>query len=228
MLKATRCDDNIVPTPVGKDQKLFGECVGKILINYEGTGMDKDLMVKFLTKEAIKTPSNTIYKDRLWAAIRKAHRDVMTGARTKNISKYTERNKGGKNTTLDYLYEQISAEKGSLCSETLIKKLRDKDKEIEFAAIQKLVNMTLKYLIILKEYEETSFDFTICEEKCDCPIDSIILERLKEINGKNHECWTNMGKSEYEDVQEEIQSHLKKQYKDDTHGNIWFDFLYWE
>lgn len=53
--------------------------------------MEKNLIIRFLTTEAIKTPDMPRHKDRLWDAIRKAHRDVMTGARTGNISKYAEK-----------------------------------------------------------------------------------------------------------------------------------------
>lgn len=55
----------------------------------------------------------------------------------------------------------------------MIQKLQKNDGTLEFAAIQKLVNMTLKYLIILNECEGTASVFDICEEKCDCPVDSI-------------------------------------------------------
>ncbi len=190
--------------------------------------MDKNLMIRFLTTEAIKTPNRPKHKDRLWGAIRKAHRDVMTGARTGNISKYAEKNKDGKDETLEYLYQKILNAKEPLSSGILIEKLRKNDNEIEFAAIQKLVNMTLKYLIILNECEETAPAFTVCEEKCDCPIDSIILEKLNRINGNPHKCWTNMDKSDYVAVQNEIQAYLKNEYPRGTHGNIWFDFLMWK
>ena len=88
--------------------------------------------------------------------------------------------------------------------------------------------MTLKYLIILNECEGTASVFDICEEKCDCPVDSIILEKLGRINGNPHKCWTNMDESDYIDVQNEIQTYLKKEYPQGTHGNIWFDFLIWK
>ena len=190
--------------------------------------MDKNLMIRFLTTEAIKTPDRPKHKDRLWGAIRKAHRDVMTGARTGHISKYAEKNKDGKDETLEYLYQEILNAKEPLSSGVLIEKLRKNDDEIEFAAIQKLVNMTLKYLIILNECEGTASALTICEERCDCPIDSIILERLKKINGKRHKCWTKLEENEYIDVQNEIRAYLKREYPQDTRGNIWFDFLMWK
>lgn len=200
-----------------------------------GIEMEKNLIIRFLTTEAIKTPDRPKHKDRLWDAIRKAHRDVMTGARTGNISKYAEKNKYGKDETLEYLYQEIRNAKEPLSSSFLIQKLQKNDGTIEFAAIQKLVNMTLKYLIILNECEGTASVFDICEEKCDCPVDSTILKKLARINkkigrinGNPHKCWTNMDESDYIDVQNEIQTYLKKEYPQGTHGNIWFDFLMWK
>lgn len=142
--------------------------------------MEKNLIIRFLTTEAIKTPDRPKHKDRLWAAIRKAHRDVMTGARTGNISKYAEKNKDGKDETLEYLYQEIRNAKEPLSSSFLIQKLQKNDGTLEFAAIQKLVNMTLKYLIILNECEGTASVFDICEEKCDCPVDSTILKKTRQ------------------------------------------------
>lgn len=190
--------------------------------------MEKNLIIRFLTTEEIKTPDRPKHKDRLWDAIRKAHRDVMTGARTGNISKYAEKNKDGKDETLEYLYQEILNAKEPLSSSFLIQKLQKNDGTLEFAAIQKLVNMTLKYLIILNECEGSASDFAICEEKCDCPIDSIILERLNKINGKKHECWTKIEEPEYIKVQDEIRAYLREEYPQDTRGNIWFDFLMWK
>ena len=190
--------------------------------------MEKDLMIRFLTTEAIKTPNNPTHRDRLWDAIRKAHRDVMTGARTGNMPKYVEKNRDGKDKTLEYLYQEILNAKESLSSDFLIQKLCKNDNELEFAAAQKLVNMTLKYLIILNECEGQVPTFGICEEKCDSPIDSIILERLNKINGNKHECWTKMKEPEYIKVQNEIRTYLKEEYPQDTRGNIWFDFLMWK
>ena len=190
--------------------------------------MEKNLIIRFLTTEAIKTPDRPKHKDRLWDAIRKAHRDVMTGARTRNISKYAEKNKDGKDETLEYLYQEILNAKEPLSSSFLIQKLQKNDGTLEFAAIQKLVNMTLKYLIILNECEGTASVFDICEEKCDCPIDSIILERLNKINGNKHECWTKIEEPEYIKVQDEIRAYLREEYTQDTRGNIWFDFLMWK
>ena len=87
--------------------------------------------------------------------------------------KVCRKNKDGKEETLEYLYQEILNAKEPLTSSFLIQKLQKNDGTLEFAAIQKLVNMTLKYLIILNECEGTASVFDICEEKCDCPVDSI-------------------------------------------------------
>lgn len=142
--------------------------------------------------------------------------------------KVCRKNKDGKDETLEYLYQEILNAKEPLSSSFLIQKLQKNDGTLEFAAIQKLVNMTLKYLIILNECEGTASVFDICEEKCDCPIDSIILERLNKINGNKHECWTKIEEPEYIKVQDEIRAYLREEYPQDTRGNIWFDFLMWK
>ena len=190
--------------------------------------MDKELMIRFLIKEAIKPSANSKHQDRLWDAIRKANRDVMTGARTGNIPQYVKNNKDNIDKSLECLYIVIKNEKEPLCSAKLIKELQEENITIEFGAIQKLVNMTLKYLIILNECENSKPIFNICEEKCDCPIDSAILDKLFKISKVNHECWTKMQEDEYTSVQSEIALYLKKEYPQKAYGNIWFDFLMWK
>lgn len=189
--------------------------------------MDKELMRNFLIKEVIPPRNSTEHKkDRLWDAVRKANRDLMTAARTGNIEKYAEANKDGQYATVQSLYDIIRMEKEPLCSADLIKKLRKKNKEIEFGAVQKLVNMTLKYLIIINAFENE--EFNICEEKCDCPLDSAILKKLKDLNKIEHECWTKIDDAEYDSIQTEISEHLKTEYPAKAYGNIWFDFVEWD
>ena len=190
----------------------------------------KALMSRFLLKEAIKPRAEKEYKEkRLWDAIKKAHKDVMTGARTGNIPTYCVANKNGANHTLKQLYDDIEQfiEKGKqLCSKDLIESLNKTNPEVEFGAVQKLVNMTLKYIIILNELEE-GFSIQVNEKMCECPIDSIVLDKLYRYNQKKHLCWTKMKDIEYKEVQEEIGGCLKVKYPDQRLGNIWFDFLEW-
>lgn len=189
--------------------------------------MDQDLAIQFLVKETIKKQKSEKAHKRLWDAIWKAHRDTMTGARTGKISKYCTANANGKHTTLDQLYQIIQDTKTPLCSEALIQEIESKDKSIEFPAIQKLVNMTLKYIIILNLFEDIGIEVEVDEESCDCPIDSIILDKLHKYNKMHHSCWTSMEKEEYDLVQDEIRDYLRIEHPDKK-GNVWFDFLMWE
>lgn len=200
--------------------------------------MDRNLMISFLAKEAIKSQGDE--KGRLWDCIRKANRDVMTGARTKKIDNYCEKNRWGNNETLIALYKIICNKCNGnepLYSDNLIKELQkndeniEVDKRIEFGAIQKLVNMTLKYLIILQEFEDTEElrKYEVCEEECECPIDSIILDKLRELNILNEKLtWTSMNEDKYRDVQKKIGEYLKEKYPSKKYGKIWFDFLMWK
>lgn len=179
--------------------------------------------------------------DRLWDAIWKAHRDTVTGARTGNISKYCSKNAHGKKKTLKLLYEIIKEDTSALYTEKVFTALTAKmndvtgekaEKGVEFAAMQKLVNMTLKYIIILNLFEQKEIH-KVCEEKCDCPIDSVILNELKRgrkdvgFSPKEYPSWTLVCQKEYDEIQEDIRECLKKKHPDKK-GNIWFDFLMWE
>lgn len=188
--------------------------------------MNEKWVIRFLVQETIKKQKRPKGEesDRLWDAIWKAHRDTMTGARTGNISEYCTANANGKHTTLDQLYQIIQNTKTPLCSEDLIREIEDRDKSIEFPAIQKLVNMTLKYIIILNLFENIGIE--VDEENCDCPIDSIILDKLHDYNKMHHSCWTSMKKEEYDRVQDEIEDYLRIEHPDKK-GNVWFDFLMW-
>lgn len=94
--------------------------------------MDKNLVVRFLAKEAIKAQGNGKANDRLWDAIRKAHRDATTGARTGNIPYYVDINKDDKNTSLKCLYRIISDSTGPLYSAPLIDQCKMMIKRLNF------------------------------------------------------------------------------------------------
>ena len=72
--------------------------------------------------------------------------------------------------------------------------------------------MTLKYILILNTFED-DFEIKIDECKCDCPVDSIILNELK---GK-HPKWTRIeNEKQYNNIQDEIKTGLR------------FDFEKWQ
>lgn len=209
--------------------------------------MDRELIERFLLKSTIpEAPKNTHENKRLWDAIWRAHRDVLTGrfylkkycGQSKNDAKDGTKDDAKNNTNLvaEELYHLIAEKKPSekLSSEKLICSLEtqsmqtdSKFKDVEFGAIQKLVNMSLKYIIILNEFENTNWEvIPVDETACDCPLDSIILSQLKKDNGKSHTGWTKIEKEEYKKVQQEIKNELEKQGKGGL-GNLYYDFMNW-
>lgn len=199
--------------------------------------MEQKHMYGFLVKTAI--PKNewderNETEKRIRDAIWRAHRDTLTGRfQLKRYIKYTTGGKGEKkHDVTDHLYKTIidCHKKGcAIYSQLLIDNLSNRfidnnevkdDDKVEFGAIQKIVNMTLKYLIILNAFE---FDnpINIDESKCHCPLDSIILEKLEHTELR----WTSISKGDYDKVQEEIGKNLSPEEKPE--GNIFYDFKYW-
>ena len=180
--------------------------------------------------------------DLVWDAIWRAHRDTLTGFTYKAGCFYSNRKDGdggretasAANPIAVRLYELISEKKarGALGSRELIVALHEEFKEpteeelagedapkesmkdaTTFGAIQKLVNMTLKYLLILQEFG--CFDECLVDEaKCDCPLDSKIL---KSMGLGESDKWTRLDKDRYDDIQNTIHSEVK----------ISYDFEHW-
>ena len=194
------------------------------------------------SRRKVKRSSNLV-----WDAIWRAHRDVLTGFRFKDGEFYIARKRAGKpndvaiNGIALMLFELIVSAKQPLSSRYLIDNLYEQFNEPEglrddnvanlsattFGAIQKLVNMTLKYLLILKAFGRLSGgwldDVQIDETACDCPVDSVILERLAESHrGLKGIKWTRITEMQYEDVQKAIDGEM------DSHSRIMYDFKYWQ
>ena len=58
---------------------------------------------------------------------------------------------------------------------------------VNIGLIQKLVNMSVKYLFVIEScelFEKRAFHIHIDEENCDCPLDSKILKRMESDTGK--------------------------------------------
>ena len=184
--------------------------------------MEKELIVKFLVKSTIPKVdlNNFNLAENIEAVLSRAHRDVLTGRFYLPV--YCSKKKDKSNEVVLYLKALIVDKKTTLSSEVLIEELSKEYPDVEFGAVQKLVNMALKYLILLNVMYP-NFIIKIDEKMCDCPLDSIILNKLKERNGKTHTCWTRMNKEEYYQVQKEI----REQILDKTIGNITFDFMNW-
>lgn len=185
--------------------------------------MEKEVMYQFLVKTAIPVIKwgKETETDRIRDAIWRAHRDTLTGRF--QLEKYRELTYGEKkHKVTDALYKKIKEcidSDEALSSEPLIKYLDDNFK-VEFGAIQKLVNMSLKYLIILNAFEFEK-PIAIDEANCHCPLDSIILGKLK----KQHTPWTKIQILEYNEVQQEIYDDPLFDKK--SMGNIVYDFIHW-
>lgn len=187
--------------------------------------MNKDLVIKFLLNEELKfkKPENMEVSDvKVWAAVYKAHLDTLTGRF--NLEKYRVlKNEDGYNKVVVFLYNEIEnriQKSIPLSSGSLIESVNE-EFDVEFGAIQKLVNMTLKYIIVLNAVDDLNVD--VNEKECDCPIDSKILEQLKKDTKMSHTVWTKLEPGEYEMIQKEIRGQLKE-----GQGNIAYDFYNWK
>lgn len=145
--------------------------------------------------------------------LRRANRDTMAGARFK-YDGYAD----NKDFYIGELKKTIlDGEK--LSSRELIKKLDRAKKGANIGSIQKLVNMTLKYLYVLQVY---GYDFGIDPALFDCPLDSIIMDDLDK-KTKPHTKWTQIKTLEdYKSIQKDIAS------LPETKGsNLFYDFRCW-
>lgn len=183
--------------------------------------MERKLIDDFMLKATLGSSKATNHDIPLiWNAIWRAHRDVLTGRFFLPV--YCSKSRD----VTEKLYTVIS-NASVIKSQYLLNVLTQEFEDVEFSAIQKLVNMTLKYLIIANEYDD-DFNINIDEKECHCPVDSIILQKIKEHhkNKPNHTPWTRMQEDEYQIVQNEIREILDhKGYCKE--GNIFFDFLFW-
>ncbi|MDL2289545.1 hypothetical protein LJB83_02140 [Clostridia bacterium OttesenSCG-928-F22] len=95
-----------------------------------------------------------------------------------------------------------------------------------YGLAQKLVNMSFKYLYVFSDRIFNSgqkVDFS----NCDCPLDSIILE--KGLNYKKCK-WSRLSQEHYLECQELIKNRLRNEDIDfelKQLGNLAFDFIIW-
>lgn len=180
--------------------------------------------IRFLLGVAIPKKDDKQYPNtKLFSAIWRAHRDALTG----RFQFENYRNSENNTAIIKELYNHIDSNRTQINSKDLINLLTDNHNKIEFGAIQKLVNMTLKYIIILNQLDNDfkKQGFSVDIENCDCPLDSIILDSLKidEVPKVSGIKWTTINQKEYNDIQSEISKLLKNKYN--TNGNIRYDFI---
>ncbi len=154
----------------------------------------------------------------LWDSIYRAHLDVLSGRF--HLPLYCERGNNGINEITIALYNELNEHNNTvpIIPRTIIQEFSERN-NVEFGAIQKLVNMTFKYLSILKTYhafDDSNRDLNFSPDNCDCPLDSIILGLISdEYNGHS---WTNMSFEEYSEAQSIISNRMNHD------SNLLFDF----
>lgn len=167
-------------------------------------------------KSKLPEKGNLKTEDKLiWEAIYRAHRDVLTGRG--NVTEYSSKKESpdSLNQICLALYDGVKCGE-ELSSSKLVSLLRKTFTDVPMGQIQKLVNMTLKYLLILSRFHLISL--VIDESKCDCPLDSVILERLKEKTK-----WTRL---EDEEEYNRLQEKAKRNSSDKV--ALEYDFINWQ
>lgn len=178
-----------------------------------------------LPKAKAKLPKDMKDGNLVWDAVWRAHCDVVQArGYVKGYSSYgkepwVSQNKHEANIVPARLYELLttwSEDEEPLSSRVLIDQLQkpfewrgenvDLNAPELFGPIQKLVNMTLKYLVMLRTFhvvDETLNNLPgISLDQCDCPLDSAILDSLGGDFGELR--WTRITREEYKAAQEKI------------------------
>lgn len=171
--------------------------------------------------------------DVIYRCIGKAYDDMIVGGRR-------FLNKGTKKKFCKDFKSKLE-EKGFQFSRNLIGETEDLFKENQalkpdyakastYGLAQKVVNMSFKYFYIFDSYLNVNIDYT----NCDCPLDSTILDRLRDekdfstfFDEEENILWTTIENKDYENCQKIIDVALKE--KDDfpkDNGRMAYDW-YW-
>lgn len=150
----------------------------------------------------------------LWDSIFRAHRDALAGRQflpaycSTMIDGNPKRNRREChqiNGVAAALYSILSESTERIYPRDIINRFHTEVfVDVEVGAIQKLVNMTFKYLYILKLYnvDEDSINNVLFNlEDCDCPLDSKILQHIEEYR---ETLWTQIDMPTYINIQEEV------------------------
>lgn len=152
------------------------------------------------------------------AVLHKAKTDANRGTRSAPVGFIG--NVGGRLFAEKRLCDILKDENGAdLSSNTLISTLQKMKGAPSHAFIQKFVNMTLKYIIVLQELKDGIPGIYVDEKQCDCPIDSVIVDCVNKRRKKQFLCWTKQGQSEYYEIQEVIKSKYEIPLE--------YDFVHW-
>lgn len=156
--------------------------------------MQQEQMLPFLVRTAIPKAaahnSQTKQGDVVWDAIWRAHLDTTT--RPHLVQSYSSHkiNAETKSTHSNEVPEKLYAivahasDSQELASTRLIHELAQEFPDVNLGALQKLVNMSLKYLLILQTSQARD---AVLERlprielaNCDCPLDARILSHVED------------------------------------------------
>ena len=197
------------------------------IFDYIGEGelmMKKDNIYRFCVETTIpgilKAVEDADVSAVLDIVIKRANRDVMVGAHFL---------KGGYSANQDYYQEELKRlilqPNADLSSSILINKVyKNMNKhKVNVGAIQKLINMTLKYLYVIQEHGlMNEYALKVELKNCDCPLDSRILEELRKREKKKYTPWTKLDSlDEYKTIQDDISKYVEE-------SNLEFDFDNWK
>lgn len=162
--------------------------------------------------------------------VSRAHKDVMIGARyktTESSTCYCDYNRYYQ----DLVSSLILAEQSQVSGRGIIEKICNKRKKafaVNIGLIQKLVNMTVKYLYVINASGLGDIEIEIVKSDCDCPLDSKIIGQLSADTGNKYKGWIKLDNlDEYRSIQDDIQSVILKNAKYAGESRLEYDFVNW-
>lgn len=170
------------------------------------------------TRKALKNSDANALID---AVVNRADRDTMKGGRFNKA--YADNHKSYRKE----LSKLIIDNKNNLSSSLIYDMKSIVIKGVTLGLVQKIVNMSLKYLYAIDAFGFSSgLEINVDIKNCDCPLDSRILERLSyDYGGKKYTPWTQITDvEEYKDIQKDIEDTVKKL---GAESKMYYDFKYW-
>ncbi len=211
--------------------------------------MHEDIVQLFLIASVIPDasehhPDGKNKRDFLWDAVWRAHRDTLQGRF--HLEGYLKQQENEHpNKVAVELHRELSSVQSGIApsSSALIEGLKGScEDDVEYGAFQKLVNMTLKYLLILQGFDQStdgslsSIDNALSSfpkidrSLCDCPLDSFVLASLrKELADKtlvDGVAWTSIDEHTYIKIQNAIDAVIRSSYPQ-CYSRLDYDFIAW-
>lgn len=137
-----------------------------------------------------------------FAAIQRAYRDAASHVLENNVTGGNEENVRTPGTKV--LMEEIDLDNPKFPSE-IIGKMKCKINAASYGILQKWVNMTYKYLIIVCELNGDAKTKNALLEKYEIPIDSNILKAV----GDNNTKWSKIDEESYKEIKEALEKKVE-------------------